>query len=179
LNGYPIQFFLILRCYQLLTLEPPFRKIPIGRVVAMVMNGERPPQPEAINFSPKIAFDDLWTLVEACWAQLPDQRPVGSDIHTRMIGLQRADATDLVTNDGRSYITDDSQIMAERKYARRDCNEAFSSKSRLFEHITARHRKFLDRFMTAVLRVTERKEEFICTGTDCGKSFRSSAGLKR
>jgi hypothetical protein len=127
----------------------------------MVMNGERPPRPEVIDFSPKIAFDALWTLVGACWAQLLEQRPIGSDIRIESVNLQRANANEFAPNDGRSHVTDDSHITAGRKHVRREYDEAFSSKSRIFEHITARHRKFRDCFMTAVLRETERREELI------------------
>jgi hypothetical protein len=117
----------------------------------MVINGQRPSRPEDIDFIPEIPFDDLWQLVEACWAQLPDKRPTASDAEKIILQLRRGSASNPVTNDGQSSATNETQITSRRKYTCRECDQAFSSMSLLNDHIKVRHKNIREYFMTAVL----------------------------
>jgi hypothetical protein len=117
----------------------------------MVVNGERPGRPEAIDFTPEIPFDNLWMLVVSCWAQRPDERPTGSDILSAIVNLQRQTATKPTTNDGQSSTTVESQIIKGRKHICQKCDEGFNSKSQLYDHNTVHHMKTSEYLMKAVL----------------------------
>jgi hypothetical protein len=88
----------------------------------MVVNGERPGRPKAVDFTPEIPFDNLWIIVASCWAQQSDQRPNGSDILLGILKLQEGTATKPVTND-----------------ACEDCDKAFNSGSPLNDHFEFYH----------------------------------------
>jgi hypothetical protein len=133
-------------------LEPPFPNIGIGRFITMVINGQRPPRPEGIDFIPEIPLDDLWQLVEACWSQLPDRRPTASGIEKVILQLRRGSGNDLVTNDGQSSPASETQMASRRKHTCRECDQAFSSMSILNDHIKVHHEKICECFMAAVFK---------------------------
>jgi hypothetical protein len=116
----------------------------------MVEKGERPPRPEAIDFSPSIAFDGLWRLVEACWAQLPDERPTASDVQRAILNLQGGNANSTVESDGRTSATAETQITQGKKHVCQDCDKAFSSASLLDDHNNVCHLNIREFFMTAM-----------------------------
>jgi hypothetical protein len=105
----------------------------------MVINGERPPRPEAMDFTPRIAFDDLWTLVEACWTQLPNERPTGSEVQIEILNLQRRNITCPVANNDRSSTTPEARITPRRKHTCQDCDKTFNSVSLLNDHVQVFH----------------------------------------
>jgi hypothetical protein len=117
----------------------------------MVMNGERPPRPEGTHVTPEIPLDDLWKLVEACWAQLPDKRPTGTEVQKSILRLQGVNAPKPVTNDDRSSATAETRILTRRKHACQDCDKAFSSASLLNDHIQIYHMNIRECLMTAML----------------------------
>jgi hypothetical protein len=132
-------------------LENPFPKIPSFAVTLMVMKGQRPPRPESINFSPEIPLNDLWPLVEACWAQYPDQRPNASEIEAAILSLQGGDTTDPVTTDGWSFAIAETRVMTARKYACLYCDMALSSLSLLNDHIQVCHMNMSECLITVAL----------------------------
>jgi hypothetical protein len=113
----------------------------IGKVIRAVINGERPPRPEAIDFTPRIALDDLWSLMETCWAQAPDERPSGSEVYKAIRDLQGANTAEPGTANDQPFPRAEAQITVGRKHTCQYCNEGFGTKSRLYDHVTLRHMK--------------------------------------
>jgi hypothetical protein len=107
----------------------------------MVEKGERPPRPEGIHFCPEIPLDDLWSLVEACWAQFPDQRPTGREVQIAIERFQRVYAADPLETNGQPSPKTGARNNAGRKHTCQYCDEAFGSKSRLYDHVTLHHVK--------------------------------------
>jgi hypothetical protein len=101
----------------------------------MVENGERPSRPEVIDFSPRIAFDGLWRIVGACWAQLPDMRPTGNKVQAAILNLPRGNAAHPVTNDGLLSATAEIRTNRRRKLAFQDCDNVSNSMPLLNDHI--------------------------------------------
>jgi hypothetical protein len=117
----------------------------------MVEKGERPPRPEGIDFSPKIPFDDLWSLVEACWAQFPDQRPTGGEVLISILKFQKGHASDLAESIGQSSAIAETGVATRKKHACQDCDKAFSNVSLLNDHIKVYHMNICERLTIAVL----------------------------
>jgi len=65
---------------ELLTGEPPFMEIQNTiQVLFAVASGKRPSRPTGEKWTLHVLTDPLWELIEACWAQKPEDR---IDIHT-------------------------------------------------------------------------------------------------
>jgi hypothetical protein len=77
--------------------------------------------------------------VWACWAQLPEERPTGSEVYKAIVDLQGANTTEPVTHNDQPSPTAGARNAAGRKHTCQDCDESFSSKSRLYDHVTLRH----------------------------------------
>jgi hypothetical protein len=117
----------------------------------MIGQGERPPQPEGIEFSPRIPFDELWALVEVCWAQMPDRRPTGSEIQIAILNLQRGSTTDSVTNNSRSSAIAEDQVMAGGRDAYQDCDKTPITIPLLHAHIKTHRMDTCECSMAGVL----------------------------
>jgi hypothetical protein len=117
----------------------------------MVEKGERPPRPEGIYFSPEIPFDDLWSLMEACWAQFPDHRPTGSEALISIQQFQNVHTTDPTEIHGQSSVITETGIATRKQHACQDCDKAFSSVSLLKDHVKVYHLNIREFLMTAVL----------------------------
>ncbi|KAJ7902435.1 kinase-like domain-containing protein [Mycena leptocephala] len=66
-------------CYEILTGNAPFFELANDMAVGIkVIRGHRPSRPEMIS-------DNLWTLLEDCWAQDPDKRPTMAEIVQRLV----------------------------------------------------------------------------------------------
>ncbi|KAJ7087051.1 kinase-like domain-containing protein [Mycena crocata] len=65
-------------CYEVLTGNAPFFQIPSDMAVGIkVIGGSRPSRPEYFP-------DNLWALLEECWAQRPECRPTMAEISRRL-----------------------------------------------------------------------------------------------
>ncbi|KAJ7733601.1 kinase-like domain-containing protein [Mycena olivaceomarginata] len=70
-------------CYQILTGQLPFFELPNEiKIGIKVIGGYRPSRPEDMKFP-----DDLWTLLEECWAQASERRPKMPKIVRRLSGF--------------------------------------------------------------------------------------------
>ncbi|KAL0069383.1 hypothetical protein AAF712_003406 [Marasmius tenuissimus] len=64
---------------QVITGKPPFAELTDPTVMYEVMvNNARPSRPSPGNYW---CPDNVWTLVERCWAQRPQDRPTASEVH--------------------------------------------------------------------------------------------------
>ncbi|KAJ7139275.1 kinase-like domain-containing protein [Mycena epipterygia] len=67
-------------CYEILTGKAPFFDLVNDMAVGMkVTAGHRPPKPERSS-------ENLWTLLQHCWEQKPQNRPTGTEIIRRLVG---------------------------------------------------------------------------------------------
>ncbi|KAJ6598287.1 kinase-like domain-containing protein [Mycena vulgaris] len=72
-------------CYEILTGKVPFHEIPNDMAVMLkVLNGQRPPQP--ISCSGTTPLDSLWKLLQDCWREKSDTRPVAVQIVEWLVG---------------------------------------------------------------------------------------------
>ncbi|KAL0567397.1 hypothetical protein V5O48_014589, partial [Marasmius crinis-equi] len=57
--------------------SPPFTRLNGPTIMLQVLHGKRPERPITVNWCP----DDIWELVEQCWAQEVRFRPSAGEIH--------------------------------------------------------------------------------------------------
>ncbi|KAH8829901.1 kinase-like domain-containing protein [Flagelloscypha sp. PMI_526] len=68
---------------EVMTGKPPFPELPEASVLLSVLRGERPARPQQVgSFT-----DELWNLIERCWAHQPEMRPTFDDITIIMGGI--------------------------------------------------------------------------------------------
>jgi len=66
-------------CLEVHTGKPPFNYIPHDMsVMSAVTQGRRPERPS--NNSTRLVSDEMWNLIELCWAQIPDNRKTMGDV---------------------------------------------------------------------------------------------------
>jgi hypothetical protein len=65
---------------KVLTGRPPFEPEVRGiRLLLLVHGGIRPKRPANAEFT-----DDMWSLIESCWRQDPNERPMIQDVVERL-----------------------------------------------------------------------------------------------
>jgi len=64
---------------ELLTGKVPFSDLRTTQVIFAVASGKRPSRPTGEKWTLRVLTDPLWELIEACWAQRPEDR---INIHT-------------------------------------------------------------------------------------------------
>ncbi|KAJ8085076.1 serine/threonine protein kinase, AGC [Marasmius tenuissimus] len=78
---------------QVITGKPPFAELTDPTVMYEVMvNNARPSRPSPGNYW---CPDNVWTLVERCWAQRPQDRPTASEVHeflSKLVNLRNSGA---------------------------------------------------------------------------------------
>lgn len=68
--------------------EVPFSKTPNDvQVILSVMRGKRPARPTHALSRTRGFSDELWDLIQMCWAQDPTQRPGAEDVVGRLRAL--------------------------------------------------------------------------------------------
>ncbi|KAF9259373.1 kinase-like protein, partial [Marasmius fiardii PR-910] len=78
--------------YEILAGEVPFAHLKVdAQVILKVINGERPKRPTEVRWCP----DNIWALVEQCWAQESHLRPTAAVIHSFLMHLERLHTTGL------------------------------------------------------------------------------------
>ncbi|KAJ8079774.1 hypothetical protein PM082_016596 [Marasmius tenuissimus] len=68
---------------ELLTLEPPFASQTEAEVILAVVSRSRPKRPRDSGW----CTDELWDLVERCWAHEPHMRPKADDVLRELEGI--------------------------------------------------------------------------------------------
>jgi len=68
--------------YEVLTGEAPFTPVKDYIVMRMVINGERPGRPEGAKGT--WFTDDLWRMLNLCWAKQPQNRPSIGAVRERL-----------------------------------------------------------------------------------------------
>ncbi|KAF9258242.1 kinase-like protein [Marasmius fiardii PR-910] len=71
--------------YEIVAGTIPFANLKDGKVVLKVVNGKRPPRPQAVSWCP----DSIWGVVEQCWKQESHLRPTAADVHAFLTHLER------------------------------------------------------------------------------------------
>ncbi|KAJ6618142.1 kinase-like domain-containing protein [Mycena sp. CBHHK59/15] len=79
-------------CYEIFPGKAPFSDVHMDTAVMFkVLQGERPPQP---NWPRTTQYDGVWSLLQDCWKEKPDERPTATQIVEQLIGpviqLQRS-----------------------------------------------------------------------------------------
>lgn len=67
-------------CYEILSGDVPFQDLSVEGLREAICNGERPELPTSCP-------EDLLKLIGECWATNPDDRPVISDVHRRLLAI--------------------------------------------------------------------------------------------
>jgi serine/threonine protein kinase len=76
---------LLILSEQMLTGSYPFPELPTDMAVALaVIAGLRPSRPPSCSGSPSL--DGLWNLLQKCWEDSPENRPVASEIVKHLMG---------------------------------------------------------------------------------------------
>ena len=65
--------------YEVLTKQPPFKRLKPSRVMNMVKKGKRPEKPQGVEG--RWFRDDLWEMLERCWARDAGSRPNIKIVH--------------------------------------------------------------------------------------------------
>ncbi|KAG7100158.1 hypothetical protein E1B28_001938 [Marasmius oreades] len=73
--------------YEIIAGKPPFANLTDPQVIFQVIGGARPERPSAsvVNWCP----DNIWELVQQCWAQKRGLRPLAADVHAYLERLER------------------------------------------------------------------------------------------
>ncbi|KAF9257192.1 kinase-like protein [Marasmius fiardii PR-910] len=76
--------------FEIITGEPPFSEMSEPKfVVEVAVNHKRPPRPTDVAWCP----DNIWALVQLCWAQETHLRPTASSVHSyleRLVDARRS-----------------------------------------------------------------------------------------
>jgi serine/threonine protein kinase len=73
---------------QMFSGEYPFQDISNDfQVIFAVQRGRRPSQPSTDLSRTRCLNDELWHIIEACWAKEPSERPTASEIAKRLRAL--------------------------------------------------------------------------------------------
>ncbi|TCD61785.1 hypothetical protein EIP91_007939 [Steccherinum ochraceum] len=69
-------------CIELYTSDAPFHELLEATAMLRVLSGRRPPRPSFLGGKQDVSKmpDALWSLIERCWAQDADQRPLASHL---------------------------------------------------------------------------------------------------
>ncbi|KAF9259352.1 kinase-like protein [Marasmius fiardii PR-910] len=71
--------------YEIIAGKIPFTHLNDAQVMFKVLNGERPKHPDEAGWCP----DNIWALVQQCWAQKSHLRPTAVVVHAFLIHLER------------------------------------------------------------------------------------------
>jgi hypothetical protein len=91
----------------------PFHNLKIFQIILPVIQGERPAHPSAEVCERTGLTDGIWNLIESCWDQQPDQRPIASDVVERLRFMHG------VESEQQPSVWDDSFILQLRSTLRR------------------------------------------------------------
>jgi hypothetical protein len=90
--------FLCLTAWQIFSGQVPFHEITNDyRIMTAVREARRPSRPLDNRSRIRGLDDEIWAIVQACWAQDPDRRPTAHQIAERL----RSSPTQIV--DGRAF----------------------------------------------------------------------------
>ena len=73
--------------FQMFSGIPPFQNFWDYQVMLAVRGGERPVRPSDERSQDRGLIDEVWHIIETCWAQEPLQRPTASQIADQLRGL--------------------------------------------------------------------------------------------
>jgi len=76
-------------CVELIAMRTPFEGLNDYRVVVDIVKGKRPSRPTLPDGG--MVSDELWTLVNFCWAQEPSARPSAKDVVRHMDAIVAKD----------------------------------------------------------------------------------------
>jgi hypothetical protein len=91
----------------------PFHNFTDFQISMLVIRGQRPAHPSAEECGRTGLKDDVWKLIESCWDQQPDRRPIASEIVERLRSMRS------VESEQQPSIWDDSFILQLRSTLRR------------------------------------------------------------
>jgi len=108
-------------CYEMFSGNFPFCEVPYDvRVVMGVMSGRRPARPSHDLSTKRGLSDEVWHLVETCWAQKPIERPTATQVVKQLRALPNRPI------DNRRF-DDDLPIPAPSQETYRHDNHPFSA----------------------------------------------------
>lgn len=88
-----------LRQSQVFTGVPPFANTVDSLLLGLVVDrGIRPPRPSEQSIVLSGLHDDMWKLVQECWAQKPEDRPVVATVVLRLSAMSPGKPVDSNSN---------------------------------------------------------------------------------